>query len=243
MTKILLIGTFHFLESEIDFYTDEAQRLLQSLNNRLAKFNPDAIALEDAVHAQNSVDASYNKFSLNDLSNYDKMRNETLGTIFLYGGEHPITYKNESIQIGYRLGKTVGLDKVYAIDDDTVLPDMSEDGSEKVETLFKKHWGKMKFENENIIEMLKTVNSAEWSYHNHQLYLVKNEVGAGGSYAGADYFGRWYMRNLKIFANLQKLCNTYDRIFVLYGAGHLYILRELINASENMELINYREYI
>jgi len=55
--------------------------------------------------------------------------------------------------------------------------------------------------------------------------------------------GKWYMRNLKIFANLQKLCENYNRVFLLYGAGHLYILRELINQCEDMELVNYRKYL
>ena len=91
--------------------------------------------------------------------------------------------------------------------------------------------------------MYRNINSDELSYHNQQLYLVNNQIGAGESYAGANYFGQWYMRNLKIFANLQKICEKYRRIFVLYGAGHLYILRELINLCEDMQLADYRDYL
>jgi hypothetical protein len=245
MTKVFLLGTFHFMESSIDFYNEDKQKQLWELNERLLKFNPDAIALEAAAHAQNDVDASYDKFSLDDLSDFEKMRNGTLGTIYIFGNTHPIPYKNEAVQVGYRLGKTMGLNKVHAVDDDTPLNIFPEDTPEYINNAFNKHWEKMKDKKENktIHDMLRHNNSEEWSYHNQQLYLVKNAVGAGASYAGADYFGRWYMRNLKIFANLQKLCKNHDRVFSLYGAGHLYILRELINLSEEMELVDYQDYL
>ena len=243
MTQVLLLGTFHFMESGIDFYTDEAQKQLQKINEQLAKFNPDAIAVEAAVHAQESVDNCYHKFSLDDLSNCEKMRNETLGTIFVFGGTHPVPYNSEAIQVGYRLGRTLRINKIHAIDDDTALGDINEKIPKRIQQTFDKHFGKMEMGNGTILDMYRNINSDEWSYHNQQLFLVKNQIGAGMSYAGADYFGRWYMRNLKIFANLQKLCDNYKRIFVLYGAGHLYILRELIKLCENMELVNYRDFL
>ena len=229
MTKIFLLGTFHFHESPIDFYTEEMQQQLWDINERLVKFKPDAVAVEIAAHAQEAVNSCYKKFLLNDLSDCEKMRNN-----------------NEAIQVGYRLGKSIGLDKIHAIDDDTALGVFPEgETPEHIKNTFDKHMEKLHgFMNEkNILDMLRNINSDEWSYHNQQLYLVKNTVGAGGSYAGADWFGRWYMRNLKIFANLQKLCENYNRVFLLYGAGHLYILRELIKQCEDMELVDYREYL
>ncbi|MCL2775237.1 MAG: DUF5694 domain-containing protein [Oscillospiraceae bacterium] len=244
MTQIFLLGTFHFRESDIDFYTEDTQRQLCDTNERLKKFNPDAITLEAAAHAQSAVNESYEKFSLEDLSDFDKMRNETLGTINIYGSTFPISYKNESIQIGYRLGKTMGAGKIHAIDDDSILDDIDEEIPERIKIAFDKHLEKMNaVEGKTILEILRYLNSDEWSYHNQQLYLVNNAIGAGGSYTGANFFGQWYMRNLKIFANLQKLSESHERVFSLYGCGHLYILRELINLCEDMELVDYRDYL
>jgi len=245
MTQIFLLGTFHFRDSGIDFYTEETQRQLWELNERLSKFKPDAVALEIPTHAQETVDVNYQKFSLDDFSNYEKMRKENLGTIFMFGNTHPVLYNHEQIQVGYRLGKTIGANKIHAIDDDTALGIFPEEMPDHIENTFNKHMEKMRgFEkHETILDMLKDINSDEWSYHNQQLYLVPNVVGAGGSYAGADWFGRWYLRNLRYFANLQKLCKNHKRIFALYGAGHLYIQRELINLCEDMELVDYREYL
>ena len=244
MTQIFLMGTFHFRQSDIDFYTNDAQQQLRELNERLAKFKPDAVTIEAAAHAQDAIDTSYQKFSLDDLSDYEKMRNDTLGNINIWGGTYPIAYNNESIQVGYRLGKTLDINKINAVDDDTILEDITEEAPERIKCVFDKHWEKMNSgEHKTLLDRLRHCNSDEWSYHNHQLYIVNNAIGAGGSYAGANYAGQWYVRNLKIFANLQKLCENHKRIFSLYGCGHLYILRELINFCEDMELVDYRDYL
>ena len=110
MTEILLLGTFHFLESDIDFYTEEAQAALEALTGRLAAFSPDCIAVEGAFSQQAAVDESYRRLKLSDFNDYEKMKTETLGSITMFGKRVPISYKNECIQIGYRLGKRLGLE-------------------------------------------------------------------------------------------------------------------------------------
>ena len=118
MTEILLLGTFHFLESDIDFYTEEAQAALEALTGRLAAFSPDCIAVEGAFSQQTAVDESYRRLKLSDFNDYEKMKTETLGSITVFGKRVPISYKNECIQIGYRLGKRLGLEKIHAVDED-----------------------------------------------------------------------------------------------------------------------------
>lgn len=49
------------------------------------------------------------------------MQNKTLGKICMFGQRCPITYNNEAVQIGCRLGKTLKHSKIYAIDNDTIL--------------------------------------------------------------------------------------------------------------------------
>ena len=112
MTEILLLGTFHFMESSFDFYTDKVQDELDDLTKKLLEFHPDAVAVEAAMHQQEAVSESYQKFNLKDLKNPEKMRSETLGNIHMFGQTCPITYNNEAIQIGYRLGKLLNLDDI-----------------------------------------------------------------------------------------------------------------------------------
>ena len=182
------------------------------------------------------------------MKHFDETRSEPLGQISAWGSAHTLAYdravlKNEKFQIAFRLGKTLGLDKIYAIDNDTLVKDISDDKPEYVKNAYDKHWKSMDIGGGSILEMLRNINSDEWSYHNQQLYVANNEIGAGVSYAGAECLASWYERNLKIFANLQKLSRNHKRVFSLYGAGHLYILRELVKFSENMELVDHRDYL
>lgn len=87
MTEILLLGTFHYMESDIDFYSVEVQCELQNVVDKLAKFNPDVVAVECAVHQQKAIDESYNKFMLSDLADREKMMNHSLGKVKMFGQE------------------------------------------------------------------------------------------------------------------------------------------------------------
>jgi hypothetical protein len=173
------------------------------------------------------------------------MQTDNLGTIEMYGNTYPITYNNESIQIGYRLGKLLNNDKIYAIDDDTMM-DMSSLGNNKddVDKKVKDLMDDMaKHENDSILDLYKYYNSKEWSYKNHQIYIETNRINLDNNYAGAVCVSKWYERNLKIFSNIQNMSKDCDRLFVIYGAGHLQILRDLINSSDNLELVDVYSYL
>ena len=51
MTEILVLGTFHFLESPMDVFSAAAQEELDSLVRKFLPFQPDAVAVEAAVGA------------------------------------------------------------------------------------------------------------------------------------------------------------------------------------------------
>ena len=58
MTEILLLGSFHFLETPLDIYCPEIQAELGKLTASLARFRPDAVAVECAAHQQDVLDES-----------------------------------------------------------------------------------------------------------------------------------------------------------------------------------------
>jgi hypothetical protein len=39
----------------------------------------------------------------------------------------------------------------------------------------------------------------------------------GDVYGGADMVADWYKRNLRIFANLTRISEPGDRVFIIYG--------------------------
>lgn len=245
MTEILLLGTFHFRESNFDFYSPEIQEELEEISQKLALFKPETIAVEAAFHQQQIVDESYDKFQTSDLLKREIMETKDLGTITMFGQQCLITYNNEAIQIGYRLGKMVELKKIYAIDDDTLL-DMSifdNPTDELKESMDILGLDMAKHNNDSLKELYKYYNTHEWSKLNHDVYLAANSINRNEEYNGSMMVAKWYERNLKIFSNIQKLARNSNRIFIIYGAGHLQVLRELINASENLILVNTYDYL
>jgi hypothetical protein len=80
----------------------------------------------------------------------------------------------------------------------------------------------------------------------HGTYLTGYfKVGAGDKYCGADDLAAyWYDRNLRIFANLLRLVRSpEERIVVIFGAGHLPILRHLAESSPDLRLIEVRDVL
>lgn len=245
MTEILLLGTFHFMEHPVDICLAETQTQLDAIVQKLKSFSPDAVAVEAAVSAQSQIDASYRQFQLSDLTDMDKMRNGTLGKITLYGNDWPITYNNEAVQIGYRLGKLLGHECVFAIDDDTLL-DM-ETMQTPAPALRAAQQAFRSLDSmppdRSLCGYLQHCNSENWSTLNHDIYMQANAVSTNNPYAGAEMVSRWYGRNLKIFSNIQRLAANYDRIFVLFGAGHLAILKSLIQADSNLKLADINTFL
>lgn len=96
---------------------------------------------------------------------------------------------------------------------------------------------------DSIIDMYRYYNTQEWSLKNHGLYLSMNSINTNGRYEGSVLVAKWYERNLKIFSNIQNLCKDCQRVFVVYGAGHLQILRDFINSCDDLALTDVEKYL
>jgi len=231
MTEIILLGTFHF-PSGFDIFSDAVQQELDELTNTLAALKPTKIAVEFPQRHQKILDIFYNKFSS------DRIKEETeYGSVILYGKESKLRSINEIVQVGFRLGGKLQLDRIHAIDEDIELSD----------ALFEKivpHISLNQIANEleqidvagkSLQEKYCIHNSKAYIHADHALYLTMNRVNLG-NYEGSQLVLQWYERNLKIFSNLQNICCDSDRILVLIGSSHLKILQEFISASPNMQL-------
>lgn len=244
MTEILLFGTFHFQESRFDFYTKETQNELKKLIKSILKFSPDVIAVEWAVSQQAAIDESYAKLSLSDFDDFEKMKKTTLGNIRMFGDMIPIRYTNETVQVAYRLGKELGLERIYGIDEDmgmdgTLLMNPSSQVKHAIQSMQDFNQG----HDDSIMEQYRFLNTDEWSRKNQNMYMALNAVNTDSQYNGSMTVLSWYERNLKIFSNIQRLAENAKRIFIIYGAGHLQILRDFINETEGLKLANIYDYI
>lgn len=236
---VLLLGTFHFNDAGLDGYKPKhvfdvrsaaRQRELQGVLDRLAAWKPTRIVIEAAPARQARLDSLY----------------------AVYPGGGLDTLRNETFQIGFQLAKRLGLPGVLACDApgrdlDPSLTD--EEYTRRSDSLQASYVGSTAWDPRFLAlyahdDSVKTVwplartlrylNSEERLRAGHGHYLVGDLLrGPVGDYLGADGFASsWYNRNLRIYSNIARsMRGPEERVLVLYGAGHVPILRELFRAS------------
>jgi hypothetical protein len=55
---------------------------------------------------------------------------------------------------------------------------------------------------------------------------------------GAACVGAWYARNLRIFSNLREVLGPKERVFVVYGSGHAYLLHRFLKDNGAATLVD-----
>ena len=228
-TPVLLIGTYHMSNPGLDRFNLESddvtvprrQAEVQRVADSLSTFRPTAVAVEAAADS-----------TVND--DYARWRAE----------ERPLS-PNETEQLGFRLAAAAELERVEAIDVRSNLPDerlgeavagdpsganarrleeLTAYGEEAMRTL--SGW----LSNGSIGEMLYRMNTPAalaWAHRPYVDHLLMIRTDDG--YAGASYIAEWYRRNFAIFVNLAETAGSpSDRLLVVYGQGHVPILRDLV---------------
>ena len=67
--------------------------------------------------------------------------------------------------------------------------------------------------------------------------------GAGGEQPGANLLTAWYRRNFLICANLAQGVKPGDRVVVLYGSGHSFLLRDCAREMPGWKLVEAIDYL
>lgn len=131
----------------------------------------------------------------------------------------------------------MNLDKIYGIDEDIELSDELLDKITPyldMDSFFEK-MRMMTEQAKDLKGLYSILNSDTCIAVDHSVYLNMNKINLG-KYEGSHLVLQWYERNLKIFSNLQNICEKGDKVLVLIGSAHLKILKELITASNEMNL-------
>lgn len=259
----MLLGTFHFEDKGRDRYKPKhqleisaRQAEVQEVVERLAAFEPTKVAVEFDALQQKAVDHDYEAF--------------LRGEFELSGREH----HQLGFRLGARLGlKRVhavnAWGRLYEPPLDLDLVDFEDptlqnsDPHRDLEAYAREHgqehlltqWADFYRTRYEMVDAKKTgqslratlleMNGPSNPYAPHGHYLVDHfKVGVGHEYPGADVVTAWYNRNLRIFANLQRITEPPDeRIVVIYGAGHIPILRHCAEASPEYDLVEVADYL
>ncbi len=249
LPQVLLVGTFHFSypnldahkiaeEDQIDVKSQEKQAEVRELLDYLARFKPTKIVVESGAN-----------------TGYLMRRYER----WLKGEEE--LKRNERDQIGIRLMHRMGLDTIYGCDAGSILGDMQEDERfASVRPVFEEMFKDYDWQSEGLFDSLYTTFYDYETYLENELsllevfkYMNRDDVirrGHGayligdftlGETIGPDFLATyWYNRNLRIFRKIQRLdIQEDDRVLVLFGAGHLGILKQQFESTPEFELVKF----
>lgn len=249
--KVLLVGTFHFEYYDLDAHVTDKdkrvnvkepkrQREMQELVDYIARFKPTAIAVE-AGENTGWLMKRYRGYQRTD----------------------SLPRADEREQIGFRLMKRFALDTVYGVDAPTLLSDLwDRPDSNSLHPILDSIYADWDFTSDDAISQrystwyrsfddyhVSHTLLESFRYHNADKTLDR-DYGAYlngdfklGKYRGADGLAmHWYARNLRILRNIQELhLKPTDRLVVIYGAGHMGILKHLFECTPEFELVKFGE--
>lgn len=232
--QIMVLAVFHlvstknmFTQKQGDTLTPKRQREIEQVVERLRAFHPTKIAVEHGDDGK-----------LND--RYQQ-----------YLSDKYVLTAEETDQYAFRLGKELGLariDSIYysvSFDPNEAEAYAHAHGQKAVWDAALDRWRKFVekldevLAHSTMLEALRFLNSESAIDLNGSAYLVLDRIGESNEYPGADAVSRWYATNLHIFANLMRLITSPDdRVLVIYGQGHVQLLRSLIKGSPDLQFID-----
>ncbi len=246
--EVMVLGTYHMGNPGQDLHnaridpvtTPEKQAELEAVAEALARFQPTAVAIERVARDQSDMlDHRYPAFTPADL----------------------LTSPDERVQVGYRLAHRLGLQRVYAIDEQDRDGQPSYFPFEDVQSwaeangrspaLAAMHGqvatmiGEMETRQrrDTVGSVLRWINTPESAASGQTFYTALLAFGAGDAQPGAVLNGRWYTRNALIFARLMQAAKPGDRIVIVYGAGHSYWLRQFVQTTPGFRLVEVNDYL
>jgi len=240
--KVMVLGTYHFgnpgqdvINTQVDdVLQTRRQAELQTLARRLAAFRPGKVMVERRPTTPDAL----------ELPGYPAWRQ----------GSNQ-TQRNEVEQIGFRLAAASGLATAYGIDADGNFPfealqDFAKQrGMEpRLQAMLDLLQQRSKdFEarqpRQSIAELLAGMNSPEALLRDHQFYTEALHFGQGDNQPGAELLGQWYTRNARICARIVQLARPGERIVVVYGSGHAYLLRQCVLEQPGWRLVEAVPYL
>jgi hypothetical protein len=250
-TEVMTLGSFHFnfpnldvkqisKNDQIDVLEPAYQKEIESIVDKIARFKPTIIVIERHPSEQRFTDSIYSQY---------------------LNGQYSLKRREEE-QIGFRLARRFGLQKLYCVDEwgkfsprlDSIVYGKDSIEAEKFEAYFTSNPDASKklirepiFKTNGILAELRQANdeaNIKESLGNYFVGLFKYES-KDHDFTGVDFeTGRWFNRNLRIFRNIQRIqAGPSDRILVIFGAGHMNLLNIFFDASPEFRRVKTNDYL
>ena len=260
--QIVLLGTFHFgatndknKTSFDDEFSPKRQAEIDDVVERLARYNPDKIFVEQEPSEQEK----WNKIFADYKNGIEPTGNNL---------------KNEIFQIGVKLAKktnnprgVICVDYQMPTNFDEALKNAKDDvernyirqvqaisdapepknSNEKFFFLpFKtsKDFKERKLAETSLPDYYLWMNSPEYiarNHYNNDNYLAL-AFGENENYIGAEYVNLWYNRNLKILTNVLRNASLEDnRYLLIIGSAHVKVLKDFFRDHPYFEIVEVQD--
>lgn len=238
--QVLVLGMFHFANPNadyakfqgIDVLSPTRQKEIQTVVAQLARFRPTKILVERPTEEADSLNADYQRY---------------------LAGTFTLT-RNEIHQLSFRLAAQLGLPRLYPVDYQLGMRiDSVMAYAQRRDTAFAGRFQRTiasvvqvmdrKQREESVGANLRFLNEPATILLAQQPYADMATVGGLDNYIGARVVAQWYERNFRIFANVAALAEPGDRILLIFGQGHIPILRDLVRTRPGMQLIDALSYL
>lgn len=166
---------------------------------------------------------------------------------------------DEIHQVGFRVAKECGHEQLHSVDWNRPVGDVAlghvYDFAEEVQPdLYKQikadgdqlaGEGQQFMDTHCLREVFLNLNDSERVKQEQKYYMKLARVSEGEYYIGIDWLANyWYRRNMIIFTNITRLgTSPQERILVLYGAGHKYLLDQFARESGLYHLESVETYL
>lgn len=238
--EIMILGTYHFSGGSdyvnspiVDHLSAARQAEIAEVLDRLEAFAPTRIVVELMPEREAAFNQAYARYQ---------------------AGDHTLT-ANERQQIGMALAARLGHDRLHAVDYsngmdfDAMLQAATAAGQTSLLAEFDATLARIQSQAADpatiarpVLDRLIELNSPE-EIAQHDLYLLLAQMGAAETPAGAEQMELWWGRNLHIFANIARVAEPGDRLLVIYGAGHKYLIDQFVDSAANLVWVDPLIYL
>lgn len=238
--KVMILGVYHFDSPNLDFVkstkvdhlSETKQDEIAEVLDRLAAFAPTKIVLE-ALPEDTRVQERY----------------------AAYLQEKCALTGNEREQLGFRLARQFSHPRVFLADHqldmdlNAVLTAAKESANDRFlgwfqESMVEAQAMMDRQSKMSVREALVALNEPALQDRTRDLYLQLARVRSTKGFVGSEVLAGWYRRNFCIFTNLSAAIDSPgDRVLVFFGQGHVHYLRELVQSSPDLQLVEPNDYL
>lgn len=240
--EVVVLGAFHFDNPNQDVgnvVVDDVlgakrQAEIGRIIDGLAGFKPTRIAVESRARSEGTLASDdYRRYLAGDLP----------------------PSRSEVAQIGYALARRLGHEQAYAVDVDGAFPfgpvmEFAARTGREPQIMARiaaiQAWTadvSRTLKTDTLGQVLRRMNEPAAVANSNAFYVELLQYGALDEQPGVGLVSSWYARNLHICARVQQVAVPGDRVLVIYGSGHAYLLRQCLGAVPGWRVVEANDYL